>query len=162
MTTLKKATAELWEFPLSGPTGGSGITAVDVIVVDLEDSDGVTGTGFSYVLGGGGKNRNPCGPGYAVALCRRAGDRAAPGAVAAPGGVAQPVGAGCRLSVDRRDRCCHVGSVCEETGDAPVSGAWRRCEDPARIWLGRFRPDAGPRCGGRAVARICRDGMHGP
>jgi len=54
-TILKRATAELWEFPLSGPTGGSGITAVDVIVVDLEDSAGVTGTGFSYVLGGGGK-----------------------------------------------------------------------------------------------------------
>lgn len=53
--TLAKATAELWEFPLSGPTGGSGITAVDVIVVDIEDSDGVTGTGFSYVLGGGGR-----------------------------------------------------------------------------------------------------------
>jgi len=34
--------------------GGSGITAVDVIVVDLEDSDGRIGTGFSYVLGGGG------------------------------------------------------------------------------------------------------------
>ena len=52
--TLTRATAELWEFPLSGPTGGSGITAVDVIVVDLEDSEGITGTGFSYVLGGGG------------------------------------------------------------------------------------------------------------
>ena len=46
--------AELLRFPLSGPTGGSGITAVDVIVVDLADADGVTGTGFSYVLGGGG------------------------------------------------------------------------------------------------------------
>lgn len=52
--TWTRATAELWRFPLSGPTGGSGITAVDVIVVDLEDSDGVAGTGFSYVLGGGG------------------------------------------------------------------------------------------------------------
>ena len=49
-----KCSAELLRFPLSGPTGGSGITAVDVIVVDLEDSDGATGTGFSYVLGGGG------------------------------------------------------------------------------------------------------------
>ena len=49
-----KANAELWVFPLLGPTGGSGITAVDVIVVDIEDSDGRTGTGFSYVLGGGG------------------------------------------------------------------------------------------------------------
>lgn len=53
--TLVNATAELWEFPLSGPTGGSGITAVDVIVVELEDSDGVIGIGFSYVLGGGGR-----------------------------------------------------------------------------------------------------------
>ena len=49
-----KCSADLLRFPLSGPTGGSGITAVDVIVVDLEDSDGAGGTGFSYVLGGGG------------------------------------------------------------------------------------------------------------
>ena len=54
MATIAKANAELWVFPLSGPTGGSGITAVDVIVVDIEDLDGRTGTGFSYVLGGGG------------------------------------------------------------------------------------------------------------
>ncbi|RZO35110.1 MAG: mandelate racemase/muconate lactonizing enzyme family protein [Rhodospirillaceae bacterium] len=54
MATIAKANAELWVFPLSGPTGGSGITAVDVIVIDIEDSDGRTGTGFSYVLGGGG------------------------------------------------------------------------------------------------------------
>lgn len=52
---IAKAAAELWVFPLSGPTGGSGITAVDVIVVDLEDDAGNTGTGFSYVLGGGGR-----------------------------------------------------------------------------------------------------------
>ncbi|MEK9644314.1 MAG: hypothetical protein VW547_02095, partial [Alphaproteobacteria bacterium] len=51
---IEKATAELWVYPLSGPTGGSGITAVDVIVIDLEDDQGNTGTGFSYVLGGGG------------------------------------------------------------------------------------------------------------
>ena len=49
-----KASASLWHYPLAGVTGGSGITAVDVIVVDLETADGVTGTGFSYVLGGGG------------------------------------------------------------------------------------------------------------
>tara|TARA_Y100001936_G_scaffold253408_1_gene317838 strand:+ start:4035 stop:5117 length:1083 start_codon:yes stop_codon:yes gene_type:complete len=55
MTEITHATAELWVFPLPGPTGGSGITAVDVIVVDLEASDGTTGTGFSYVLGGGGR-----------------------------------------------------------------------------------------------------------
>ncbi len=52
--SFTNCSAELLRFPLAGPTGGSGITTVDVIVVDLEDSDGVTGTGFSYVLGGGG------------------------------------------------------------------------------------------------------------
>ncbi len=49
-----RAEAELWRYPLAGPTGGSGVTAVDVIVVSLEDSEGETGLGFSYVLGGGG------------------------------------------------------------------------------------------------------------
>ena len=51
---IVKATASLWHYPLPGVTGGSGITAVDVIVVDLETADGLTGTGFSYVLGGSG------------------------------------------------------------------------------------------------------------
>lgn len=51
---IVKASASLWYYPLPGVTGGSGITAVDVIVVDLETADGVTGTGFSYVLGGNG------------------------------------------------------------------------------------------------------------
>lgn len=53
--TWARAGAELWRFPLPGPTGGSGITEVDVIVVDLEDEDGNSGSGFSYVLGGGGE-----------------------------------------------------------------------------------------------------------
>ena len=111
-TTVKRATAELWEFPLSGPTGGSGITAVDVIVVDLEDSDGVTGTGFSYVLGGGGKTVTHGAREYAVALCRGARDCTAPGVVASPSRLAQPVGTGRRLSFDRGYRCRDVGSVC--------------------------------------------------
>ena len=51
---IAKASASLWHYPLPGVTGGSGITAVDVIVVDLETADGQSGTGFSYVLGGGG------------------------------------------------------------------------------------------------------------
>ena len=38
-----QASASLWHYPLPGVTGGSGITAVDVIVVDLEAADGVTG-----------------------------------------------------------------------------------------------------------------------
>ena len=50
-----RASAELWVYPLPGPTGGSGITTVDVIVVEIEDSQGTIGNGFSYVLGGGGK-----------------------------------------------------------------------------------------------------------
>jgi L-alanine-DL-glutamate epimerase-like enolase superfamily enzyme len=49
-----RATAELWRLPLSAPAGGSGISAVDVIVVEVEDSDGRVGVGFSYVLGAGG------------------------------------------------------------------------------------------------------------
>jgi L-alanine-DL-glutamate epimerase-like enolase superfamily enzyme len=53
-SVIAAATAELWRFPLAGATGGSGITAVDVIVVTLEDSDGRSGAGFSYVLGGDG------------------------------------------------------------------------------------------------------------
>ena len=52
--SYKNASVELWQFPLSAPTGGSGITVVDVIVVGLEDADGNRGNGFSYVLGGGG------------------------------------------------------------------------------------------------------------
>ena len=48
------ARAELWRFPLATAMGGSGLTVVDVIVVDLESDDGARGTGFSYVLGGGG------------------------------------------------------------------------------------------------------------
>lgn len=52
--TIVRSSAELWHFPLKAATGGSGLTAVDVVVVELEDSAGVTGSGFSYVLGAGG------------------------------------------------------------------------------------------------------------
>jgi len=55
VTTIIKAKAELWRYPLPGVTGGSGITEVDVIAVALEASTGETGMGFSYVLGGGGE-----------------------------------------------------------------------------------------------------------
>lgn len=37
--------------PLAGPTGGSGVTAVDILVVSLTDADGCTGLGFTYTLG---------------------------------------------------------------------------------------------------------------
>ena len=51
---IKRASTTLWCYPLTTATGGSGITSVDVVVVDMETADGITGTGFSYVLGGGG------------------------------------------------------------------------------------------------------------
>lgn len=47
------AHARIHAFKLDKPVGGSGVAAVDVLLVDLTDSDGVTGMGFSYVLGGG-------------------------------------------------------------------------------------------------------------
>ncbi|MFN3350320.1 MAG: hypothetical protein ACK41X_15325, partial [Pseudorhodoplanes sp.] len=49
-----RATAGLVPYKLSQAVGGSGVAAVDVIVVELTDSDGATGLGFSYVLGGNG------------------------------------------------------------------------------------------------------------
>ena len=51
--TISHANVELWRFPLAAATGGSGVTSVDIVVVDLESNDGVKGTGFSYVLGSG-------------------------------------------------------------------------------------------------------------
>ncbi|MBL4758912.1 MAG: hypothetical protein JKY32_15165, partial [Rhizobiales bacterium] len=36
------------------PLGGSGVNGVDIIVAELRDNDGVTGLGFSYVIGGDG------------------------------------------------------------------------------------------------------------
>ena len=45
--------ADLLRLPLDKPVGGSGVAQIDVIAVDLTDSDGATGTGFSYCLGGG-------------------------------------------------------------------------------------------------------------
>jgi len=49
-----KASAGLINYRLPQAVGGSGVTAVDVIIVDLVDEDGIAGLGFSYVLGGNG------------------------------------------------------------------------------------------------------------
>jgi len=49
-----RARAALLTYKLPQAVGGSGVAAVDVIVVDLIDNDGVRGLGFSYVLGGNG------------------------------------------------------------------------------------------------------------
>jgi L-alanine-DL-glutamate epimerase-like enolase superfamily enzyme len=54
MVVIDRATASLIGFKLNAAVGGSGVASVDVIVVELEDSDGATGLGLSYVLGGDG------------------------------------------------------------------------------------------------------------
>ena len=48
------ARASLLTYKLPQAVGGSGVAAVDVIVVDMIDKDGARGLGFSYVLGGNG------------------------------------------------------------------------------------------------------------
>src|SRR5262245_462801 len=53
MAVIDRAAASLIELKLKQAVGGSGVAAVDVIIVELKDSDGATGLGFSYVLGGG-------------------------------------------------------------------------------------------------------------
>lgn len=55
MSIVSRAEASLIPFRLDQPVGGSGVGVVDVIVVQIEDADGVRGLGFSYVLGGGGR-----------------------------------------------------------------------------------------------------------
>lgn len=50
----KRAGARLLTFNLQRAVGGSGVSTVDVIIVEIEDSEGLVGLGFSYVLGGNG------------------------------------------------------------------------------------------------------------
>jgi len=52
MRTIVRAHAELWRYPLAVPAGGSGVRSVDLLALELEASDGHTGFGFSYVIGG--------------------------------------------------------------------------------------------------------------
>jgi len=52
MTT--RGRASLLTYTLPQAVGGSGVAAVDVIIVELIDAEGVRGLGFSYVLGGNG------------------------------------------------------------------------------------------------------------
>jgi L-alanine-DL-glutamate epimerase-like enolase superfamily enzyme len=59
----RRAEAKLLHYHLDRPVGGSGVSRVDVILVEIEDSEGFVGLGFSYVLAGDG------------ALAARAADR---------------------------------------------------------------------------------------
>ena len=54
MPLVKRAEASLIPYKLEKTVGGSGVAAVDVIIVEIEDNDGATGLGLSYVLGGSG------------------------------------------------------------------------------------------------------------
>lgn len=52
---VEAADAAFLYLPLKSATGGSGLTGVEVIAVDLTDAEGRTGVGFSYALKGGGR-----------------------------------------------------------------------------------------------------------
>jgi L-alanine-DL-glutamate epimerase-like enolase superfamily enzyme len=51
---IERADASLLRYRLARPVGGSGVSSVDVVVVDVTDSSGAAGLGFSYVIGGEG------------------------------------------------------------------------------------------------------------
>jgi L-alanine-DL-glutamate epimerase-like enolase superfamily enzyme len=51
---LDRVDARLVRLPLGAARGGSGATQLDVVHVTVADSDGATGTGFTYALGPGG------------------------------------------------------------------------------------------------------------
>ncbi|MBU9468915.1 mandelate racemase/muconate lactonizing enzyme family protein [Burkholderia multivorans] len=52
---IGKISNELLHLPLPSPVGGSGISAVDVLITRLWLDSGTMGLGFSYVLGGSGQ-----------------------------------------------------------------------------------------------------------
>ena len=54
MSRFEIAEATLLRYKLDQPVGGSGVATLDVVLVELSDSDGATGLGFSYVIGGVG------------------------------------------------------------------------------------------------------------
>lgn len=59
MPRIERTDITLFTYTLDKPMGGSGVSAVDVLCVDLTDSDGATGMGFSYVIAGGGGPLKP-------------------------------------------------------------------------------------------------------
>ena len=54
MMFIKNVKVDLIERRFDKPLGGSTVTGVDIIAVTLIDKHGLTGLGFSYVIGGGG------------------------------------------------------------------------------------------------------------
>jgi L-alanine-DL-glutamate epimerase-like enolase superfamily enzyme len=51
---LNNVNVNLLTYKLDKPIGGSGVSAVDILMVEIRDSEGVLGLGFSYVIGGNG------------------------------------------------------------------------------------------------------------
>jgi len=51
---IARAEVSHLEIRFEKPLGGSGVRQVDLVLLDLEDGDGATGLGFTYVIGGGG------------------------------------------------------------------------------------------------------------
>lgn len=52
LPVIRSATTELWRYRLDQPVGGSGVASVDLVFVGLEDAEGRTALGFSYILSG--------------------------------------------------------------------------------------------------------------
>jgi len=50
---ISRAEQKCFVHRLEGPVGGSGVSDIGVLTVELFDADGASGFGFSYVLGGG-------------------------------------------------------------------------------------------------------------
>lgn len=63
MAEITRATVNLFTYRLDKPMGGSGVSEVDVLWIELTDHDGATGSGFSYVIAGGGGPLKPIAQG---------------------------------------------------------------------------------------------------
>lgn len=53
MAKISSVKVRLVELRFDTPRGGSRVTGVDIVTADIVDSDGATGFGFTYVIGGG-------------------------------------------------------------------------------------------------------------
>ncbi len=54
MAIIDDVTVDLFTYTLDKPMGGSGVSQVDILTVEVRDADGAAGLGFSYVIAGGG------------------------------------------------------------------------------------------------------------
>jgi L-alanine-DL-glutamate epimerase-like enolase superfamily enzyme len=52
VSRFETAEATLLRYKLDKPVGGSGVSAVEIVLAELTDSDGASGLGFTYIIGG--------------------------------------------------------------------------------------------------------------